>query len=369
MSEHSLLSPSSSKEWINCSGSFLLPHYEEEKDTTAADEGTLMHELSAFKLMRDEFYDYQTEIDELRKKDLYHPVMEHYSDNYVSFIKEKEFDQMLVEKLVDLSFLYPDFFGTSDCILMKAGDKPQLEVIDLKYGRWEVNPKENTQLMLYALGAVTLFQKKFPEVKRLKNFPIKLTIYQPRIDNIETWVTDWKSLTDWNNRVLIPALGKIKYNKIEENEGEWCRFCKGRFFCQKFNNHLEELLVFAQPQEITALSDSEIEQYLTEFEEAEKYVKDLKSYVSSRIKDGQSFEKYKLVAGRNTRVWNDTDKLSVLLQENGVDGFEIISPAKLEKKVGKEEFRNNYEGFVDLKQGNPILVKKEDRRKELTFEN
>ena len=68
---HSLLSPSSSERWINCSGSILLPQYNEERDTTAADEGSLIHKIAEYKLLKDEWNDFKEELDECRKSELY----------------------------------------------------------------------------------------------------------------------------------------------------------------------------------------------------------------------------------------------------------------------------------------------------------
>lgn len=357
--QHSKLAPSSAQRWLHCSGSVLLPQFNEEKDTSAADEGTLVHTLAEIKLDRDETS--EKELQELRSDPLYHPVMEHYTDNYAEFINDKDADEMLVEEILDLSFIYPNLFGTSDCILMNGGKKPKLEVVDLKYGKWFVNPENNPQLMLYALGAVKLFQKRFIGVP--DNFPVILTIYQPRIKNISSWETDFKALSEWCSTVLMPALSRISYEVIEENTGEWCRFCPARIFCHEYN----DVYIGFDPEDIKAMSDSEIEEKLAEIEEVEKYLKTLKSYISSRIKAGTTFSRYKLVAGRKKRFWENEEGLKKALIENGdyENALELISPAQLEKKIDKDK----YSEFVGTQEGNPMLVKREDKRKELEFEN
>ncbi len=362
--KHALLSPSSSERWINCSGSFLLPQYNEERDTTAADEGSLVHQIAEYKLMQDDWYDYKSELDECRKNDLYDPVMEHYTDEYVGFILNKDYDTMLVEEMVDLYFIYPDLFGTADCILMSESNG--IDVIDLKYGRYKVPVENNTQLLIYALGAVKLYQNKFPETKQLDNFPIRLTIYQPRIKNINTWEIDWKTLCEWNNKVLVPALSKLKFEVVEENPGKWCRFCKANIFCKEYVGQI----MFDSETEIKPLNNLEIEQNLIKAEELEKYIKSVKSYITDEIKNGQEFNNFKLVAGRKSRYWNDEEQLKkVLSSNNELEAvLQLPTPAQLEKKLGKKNM-SDYNQFISSKTGNPLLVKKEDRREELKFEN
>lgn len=362
MSKHALLSPSSSERWINCSGSILLPQFEEERDTTAADEGTLMHRISELKLSADIWIDNKEELKDCKNDPLYDPIMEKYSDEYVEFIENKDYDIKLVEEIVDLNFIYPDFFGTADCILMSENG---LEVIDLKYGRYKVPVINNTQLMIYALGAVRLYQNKFPD-KRDEDFPITLSIYQPRINNIDSWEIKWKDLSRWSSEVLIPAICKIKYEVVEENGGDYCRFCPANVFCGEYNS----VLITDTESDIKALDNLQIENNLSKLEDVERYIKRIKSYITKEIKSGEHYEDYKLVEGRKTRYWEHEDQLKELLKDNGLldKTIEIISPAKMEKALSKEEMEN-YKEFIGTKTGNPLLVKRTDRREELIFEN
>lgn len=365
--DHALLSPSSSERWLNCSGSFLLPQFNEERDTTAADEGTLMHRISEYKLLRDEWYDYKKELEECRKDELYFLTMEKYSDDYVGFIHSQDYDQILVEELLNLSYIYPDFFGTSDCILMKGGEDPKLHVIDLKFGKYKVTPENNSQLMIYALGAVRLFQRKFPEIKGKSNFNIDITIYQPRIDNISTWNTDYQTLKGWTQDTLIPALSKIQHEVIEQNKGRWCRFCEARVFCKAYN----DTYIGFDPEDIKALTNEEIERNLLTLEPLENYLKTLKNYIKEELQNGVEFNSFKLKKGSNRRFWNNEEKLKEQLIENN-DFDKVVklpSPFQLGKAVGKEKMETYYNQFIETKEDKPSLVKTEERREESTIED
>lgn len=361
--EHSLLSPSASYRWINCSGSFLLPQFNEERDTTAADEGTLVHKLSELKLNENIWIDDKEEFNEVRSNPLYKQEMEEYSNAYVDFIESKDYQERLIEEVVDLSFIYPDFFGTSDCILM---DNSGIEVIDLKYGKFPVQSKNNTQLMIYALGASKIYMNKFPEVKKKENFSIKLTIFQPRINNVSTWETNWKDLVLWYQNTLIPALGKIEYGAIEENTGDWCRFCPAQIFCREYSSNL----IIDTDSDLKALSDSEIEDYYSKLTEIEKFLKKTKNYITSEIKKGKHFNNYKLVEGVNKRSWSNEELLinAMKLNEDYERVVQLPSVRQLEKELTKEEMEK-YNGFIEIKKGNPQLVTRDNKKEELKFED
>ena len=66
---------------------------------------------------------------------------------------------MFVEQKVDFSRFVKDGFGTSDCIII---DNDTIFVIDFKYGTGvKVDALNNTQMMIYALGALEMFDGIF----------------------------------------------------------------------------------------------------------------------------------------------------------------------------------------------------------------
>ena len=78
----------------------------------------------------------------------------------VAALHLSEGDVILVEQHVDLSEVLgvPDLGGTPDLVLIYYGG---MEVWDLKTGRIEVDPEENHQLILYALGILNKYMAAF----------------------------------------------------------------------------------------------------------------------------------------------------------------------------------------------------------------
>ena len=84
----------------------------------------------------------------------------------------------MVEHQVSYDKWVRDSYGTIDFL---AANNKTLHIIDLKYGLGvKVDATENSQLKIYALGAIQ-------ELDCLYDFEkIILTIYQPRIGNVST---------------------------------------------------------------------------------------------------------------------------------------------------------------------------------------
>lgn len=165
MSQHAKHSLSGSKRRYACPGSVVmeLPFPDTSNKSSAA--GTCMHIVAAWCLTEHRRAD-------LRIGDLINvstnPLLPEYvefdddmaelTQGYVDTVRRLGIDNlMLIEQRVDVSVFtaMADQFGTADCIILdrRAGE---LMVIDLKTGYRPVSPVNNTQLMLYGLGALKL---------------------------------------------------------------------------------------------------------------------------------------------------------------------------------------------------------------------
>ena len=117
--------------------------------------------------------------------------MDGYTDGYVEFVLEQLTQAklecadplVLIEQRLDFSCWVPEGFGTGDCLIV--ADK-LLHIIDFKYGQGVlVDAEENPQMMLYALGALRLFDSlyditevntpvgKLPSFKAMTSFALK----------------------------------------------------------------------------------------------------------------------------------------------------------------------------------------------------
>ena len=109
--------------------------------------------------------------------------MDGYTEEYLDCIKQimLAYDTkpyVVAEKKVDFSQFVPKGFGTADCLIMTPD---ALHVVDFKYGKGvPVDAKDNPQLKLYALGALS-------EYGLLYQFKtIHIHIVQPRLKILGT---------------------------------------------------------------------------------------------------------------------------------------------------------------------------------------
>lgn len=81
---------------------------------------------------------------------------------FCQFKKAKRYDenaQIFIEQRLDFSCYVPDGFGTGEAMIVSKG---KLHIIDFKYGEGIlVDAVNNPQMMLYALGALKRFEKKY----------------------------------------------------------------------------------------------------------------------------------------------------------------------------------------------------------------
>lgn len=194
---HALLSASSAHRWLSCPPSARLEQEFADNESEAAAEGTAAHALCEHKLRR---------ALKLRSKK---PVskydndeMDGYTDDYVQFVLERieEAKQycpdptVLIEQKLDFSCYVPEGFGTGDCLIVSD---EILHIIDFKYGQGVlVDAVENPQMMLYAIGALRLFDCLYNITT------VHLTIFQPRRENISTWMVSVDELMEWAEKTL-----------------------------------------------------------------------------------------------------------------------------------------------------------------------
>ncbi len=225
-----LLSASSSHRWLNCPPSALLCADKEDMGSIFAQEGTDAHALCEYKVRRLLGENAETPVENLT---YYDAEMAECAENYAAYISELITDAkkrcndpiILVEQRLDFSGYVPDGFGTGDCVVV-ADDT--LEIVDFKYGRGvEVSAVNNPQMMLYALGALTLFDSLYDITQ------VSMTIFQPRLNNLSNSVISKAELLDWAETALKPAAALAAKGEGGFRSGDWCRFCKIKAECRK----------------------------------------------------------------------------------------------------------------------------------------
>lgn len=206
MSEHALLSPSSAHRWLNCTRAPRLEAALPDKTSSYAEEGTLAHsvcEITAKKYFKTiQAIEYNNNLKSLKSKELWNDEMLHTAEVYVEHLAEKAIQfkkepYVSFEVKVDISDYAPHAFGRCDCIMF---GRDTLIITDYKHGKGvAVSAKENPQMMLYALGALKLYQPIFGNAIKKVN----ICVDQPRLNSYETWECTTTDLLEWG-KVLSP---------------------------------------------------------------------------------------------------------------------------------------------------------------------
>lgn len=234
---HALLSPSSAHRWMSCPGSVSLSRLFPDESSSYAEEGTLAHAWAAHLL------DPQNQPQ---------PAEALSSDNltfvqdYVLFVERETAGGVCrIEYPVSVSEVTGEANakGTIDCAALVNGT---LKIIDLKFGKGvKVDAEHNTQLMIYAAGALPLFDV-IDEVK-----DIELTIFQPRINNICSWKLTPAELEEFVNQARARASIAINYLRADplplaalEPSADACRFCKAKAACPALQQKAAEACDF-----------------------------------------------------------------------------------------------------------------------------
>ena len=357
---HAVLSASSSHRWMNCTPSARLEREFADRETEAAAEGTAAHALCEHKLrralkMRSRKPVSKYDCDE----------MDGYTDGYVEFVLE-QFAQaklecvdplVLIEQRLDFSCWVPEGFGTGDCLIV--ADK-LLHIIDFKYGQGVlVEAEENPQMMLYALGALRLFDSLYDITE------VSMSIYQPRRDNVSTWTISVDELNAWAENVLKPKAELAHKGEGNYLPGPWCQFCKAAVKCRARAEEKLQLarFEFAPPP---LLSDEEIEEILTKLDDLTKWASEIQAYAQdAAINHGKVWQGFKLVATRTNRRYTDEEAVIQAAKDAGyTDIFRksLIPITEMEKLMGKKNFTSILGPLMEKPQGRPTLVPVTDKR-------
>lgn len=370
--EHALLSASGAKKWINCTKSIEMEKDIPDKPSSYAAEGTTAHALGEAKLRlalkRITRVQYHKMIKDLEITE----DMEEYTDGYRDFVLERYNaaksqvpDAMIdFERRLDFSPWVPDGFGTGDVVIL-ADDAT--EIIDLKYGQGlRVSAKENPQLLLYALGVIESYGYMYDIGT------ITTTIYQPRLDNIDSDTIPTEELLVWGERTK--DIAQRAYNGEGEcNAGKHCDdgFCKARPMCRAYAEQKLKLtaLDFKKPAE---LSPEEIAEVMDQASHLAKWAEMVKSYaLDQALNYGIRYPGFKIVEGRSNRTYaKPNDDIVQILTNEGYDECdlykkELLSVSAMERFLSKAKFNELLGEAVIKPPGKPTLVPVEDRRPEL----
>lgn len=365
MAAHSDKGPSSSARWINCTPSLHLCADMPDQTTGFAEEGTQAHSYCEYLLKKEMGVPCE---DPRPALSYYNNEMEESCQGYRDYVMElyEEAKQhtddpvLLVEQRIQYERFVHGGFGTADCILIADGT---LNVVDFKYGMGvEVSAKGNTQMRIYALGALEIFDSLY-DINT-----VRMTIYQPRKSNISVDEISRNDLYDWAENVLKPAAEEADRGDGKFHAGEWCRFCKARHICRERAKKNLELAAydFAAPP---LLTDEEISDILGKVDKLISWGNDIKEYALQEAVAGKHWNGWKLVEGRSSRKYTNAKTVAEAAEAAGFDPYEkkLLSITEMSRLMGKKKFEEVLGALVTKPAGKPTLVSIDDKRPEMNL--
>ena len=357
---HALLSASSAHRWLACPPSAVAAEAYENTSSEYAAEGTMAHEVAEIiasgsirpETGRDGFAPDVTQ------------EMLDCAAGYRDYIQEqlKSDDAVvMLERRVDFSEYVPDGFGTCDCIIIQGNT---LTIIDYKYGKGvQVSAVDNPQMRLYALGAMNDYGIAY-DIER-----VEMHIYQPRINNISTDAMTVDELTEWAEKVVKPTAAKAAKGKGEYKAGAHCKFCPHAGRCRALTKTCTEYVnTHGLRVGVPVLAPHEVAEVLAMEPLVSLWLKRVKDQAMNTMLDGGEVPGYKLVEGRQgARRWTDELQVAKALQDAGYTEEDyttvsILSPAGMDKALGKKKVEELLGGCVERSPGSPTIVPVSDKR-------
>ncbi len=392
---HALLSASSSKQWLHCPPSVRLQENFPNESSVYAEEGTFAHEICEYKVRR---YLHER-VKRPQSEEFDTEEIEQITDVYAEFVitiieqmRENGCEPLaFVEERVDYSHIAPSGFGTADMLIIGKDENGRglLHVCDFKTGKGVfVDADHNSQMMLYALGGLAAYGFLYDiEI-------VRMSIIQPRLDNISTFECSRQELEDWGESIKPTALLAFE-GKGEQHPGDWCRFCRAKPVCKAcadealalcredfldldagaFDDTAEEsdmtapyeadtnTAVFKQPGLIPI---AELAEILPTLNRISSWIEAVFAFVSSEaINHGVPIPGYKVVEGRSKRVFTDTKAVVDTAVQNGYTDLykqTLITLTEFEKMMGKKKFNELLGAYVAKPPGKLALVPESDPR-------
>ena len=304
MPKHAYLSASASHRWLACPPSAKLCANITDQTSEYAQQGTDCHELCAYLVEKALG---RAVTDPTENLTFYDAEMQNCAEEYRNYVLEqieaaKEFckdPQVMIEQRLDFSRWVENGFGTGDCVIVAD---EVLQIIDYKHGlgvlvsAGDDEHGGNSQMMCYALGAL----EAFGDIYDINQ--IKMTIFQPRRDNISTYTISREDLLKWADEVLAPTA----------------------------------LLAYVGEE-----------------------------YALQQAQSGVHFEGWKIVAGRSNRKFTDEAAVASKVKDAGYDPYEkkLLGITAISTMLGKKKFEELLGELVYKPPGKPTLVPESDKRR------
>jgi hypothetical protein len=362
---HAYLSASASHRWLACPPSAKLCANIADQTSEYAQQGTDCHELCAYLVEKALGRDTADPTENLT---FYDAEMQNCAEEYRNYVLEqieaaKEFckdPQVMIEQRLDFSRWVENGFGTGDCVIVAD---ELLQIIDYKHGlgvlvsAGDDEHGGNSQMMCYALGALELFDGIY-DINQ-----VKMTIFQPRRENISTYTISKEQLLKWADEILAPTAQLAYIGEGEFHAGDHCRFCKVKATCRKRAEYNLELAKYDFEMPAT-LDNTEIAAILPRIDEMISWGNDIKEYALKQAQSGVHFDGWKMVEGRSNRKFTDEAAVASKVKDAGYDPYEkkLLGITAMSTLLGKKKFEELLGELIYKPPGKPTLVPESDKR-------
>lgn len=265
--------------------------------------------------------------------------------------------------------------GTADFIGL-SHDGKTLVVADLKTGSVGVSAHDNSQLAMYALGAVSLLgvQDTVESVVVAIIQPAKRDTDDGDNTRFSYETLSRDDLVQWNERLTTAANNAwAAFNDLEgllrgdhcAPSQEACKWCPAIHKCPAIKSSVDNLF---DNVKVDDLNDAELLHYWKMIPVYRKYLDEMDAYVDKRMRTGSPVAGLKLVTGRvGNRTWGVPEKQVVAaltskgLKHNDIYKMTVVSPTELEKHHA-DVYGAVSADLVTQKPGKPTVVLESDKR-------
>jgi hypothetical protein len=365
--DHATWSASSTERNWQCSGALALTIDLPEKNSEAADWGTVAHMIAETCLRKGDQAD--SFIGTTRKGKVHSfEVDEEMADTAQQFVdyvrqtaiaaapnKKAPADLIQIEQKFSLAAMNPPFEagGTADAVIYKPLLK-ELEVVDLKGGRGHVvEVKGNPQLRTYALGAMLANSKLVVE-------KVTVTIVQPRaphkdgrirsetfhVADLAEWTADLmeamkrsKEAFSDMEKVDCNLIPQALWNKVHLKAGSHCKFCKAAGFCPALEQKaMDEAAVWFDDQDQPRISNTPdqmapevLAQKLDALDMIEDWIKAVRARAHEQAEQGVEIPNYILVPKTGREKWAEDaeDKAAAIAKKAGLSDEKVFNAPKI----------------------------------------
>ena len=239
-------------------------------------------------------------------------------------------------------------WGTCDVVIVT---RSKIIILDLKTGRYPVDPENNWQLIAYLLGAIKEFGPR----------PVyELGILQPTIDPVPSWwvIDDPSKYAKAIDLAISEALSPAPTFSPGDHQ---CRFRPASDGCSYYPRYSTAAAFGADP---AVLSPRQVEKYLKLEGAAKDFFEKLRKRALQMMVAGIDIPDYKVVRKVTRERWVDPDELYEEFAYRGLPVDELIprtplSPSQARRLVTAKALK----GLTVKPEGDLTVAPLSDRRK------